>query len=83
MMEGSAPSSPPILVTDYTSCQLAAVSLNMTRPPQTCPGNYTANLGGAAPIADPEPAKPHARIKPALSKWRQVVHSELREACHR
>ena len=22
MMEGSAPSSPPILVTDYTSCQL-------------------------------------------------------------
>ena len=26
MMEGSAPSSPPILVTDYTSCQLEARS---------------------------------------------------------
>ena len=71
---GSHPAPP---VTDYTSCQLAAVSLNMTRPPQTCPGNYTANLGGAVAIGDPEPAKPHARIKAGGKSRSQRVTGSL------
>ena len=80
---GSHPAPP---VTDYTSCQLAGVSLNMPPPlpSETGPGNYTANLGGAALIGDPEPAKPHAAIKRTFpSGESQVVRSKLREVCHR